>query len=424
MRYLFPTIAALLLLPFARAGAQEQNLFNGKDLTGWDGLPGVWSVEDGAITGRTTAQGQLDVNTCLIWSGGVVADFELTCQVRISGGNSGIQYRSRPVDPAKFTVGGYQADLEPKSSFTGTLYESSGRNVLGGQGKKTVIDPGGGPMVQATPRLVGALPAMDSVNAAVRSGAWFEYRIVAVGRHLQHFINGIQTTDVTDNSGFGATAGLIAFELHKGPPTNVQFKQIVLKRLQGEPGAPAAPSPAPSSPPAPVLSGQDALETLTRQSPNVIEWVLAPLEQSVPADIRQSVTFLREDLLDEAAQKPKAPPQAYALGSQLCGALLATMEERARARAQAGFRAVEAEARTGVSSQALEARRNYKMSWPQFVREEAQRAELKSQASSSAQVLKERPKLEWVNRSTTLRTALEAQYGQFRAALRQPAAAS
>jgi hypothetical protein len=194
-------------------------------------------------------------------------------------------------------------------------------------------------------------------------------------------------------------------------------------RLRLQSGATRSVPPPPPAAPASITSSRNdpRIEVLKDQAPNAVEWALAPLERTVPEDIRQSLTFLREDLLDEAAQKPKAAPEAYKLGSQLCDALLAVLEERAQARVRAGFRAVEANARTGVSSQALEARRNYKMSWPQFAREESQRAELKGQAVSQAEVIKARPKLEWAARTAALRPTLEGHYAQFRAALRQPA---
>jgi hypothetical protein len=168
---------------------------------------------------------------------------------------------------------------------------------------------------------------------------------------------------------------------------------------------------------------QPRIEVLKDQAPNAIEWTLAPLEQAVPGDIRQNLTFLREDLLDEGKQQPKASADAYTLAAQLCQTVLAALEERNQTLARAGFRAVEAQARTGVSSQALEARRNYKMSWPQFAREESQRAELKSQALAGATVMAERPKLEWSQRTAALRTQLDQLYAKFREALRQGPAA-
>ena len=179
------------------------------------------------------------------------------------------------------------------------------------------------------------------------------------------------------------------------------------------------------APPAGVafVPNQPLLETLSVQAPNASAWVLAPLDQSVASDIRQNLTYLREDLFDEAKGKPKASPEAYKLGGQLCNTMIAALDERDQALVRAGFRAVEAQTRTGVTSDALEARRNYKMSWPQFARENAQRAELKSQANAGAAVMAERPKVEWATRTAFLRKNLDTLYAQFREALRQSPAA-
>ena len=182
------------------------------------------------------------------------------------------------------------------------------------------------------------------------------------------------------------------------------------------PPRPIAQPPAATPEPSPSL-----LQVFSKQVPNLISWVLAPLEETVPADISQNLTYLHEDLLDEAKKKPTASPNAYRIGSQLCDALRAVLQERNRTRARAGFRSVEANARTGVTSEALEARRNYKMSWPQYARENAQRDELKRQAINNAQVMKERPKLDWSESAAQRRKTLDTLYRQFREALRQGA---
>src|SRR6266404_6308098 len=102
-----------------------QSLFNGTDLNGWDGNRKLWSVKDGAITGQTTAANPAKGNTFLIWTNGTPGDFELRCSFRLVPGdaqgfaNSGIQYRSRVVDPANWVVGGYQADMEAGHDYTG-----------------------------------------------------------------------------------------------------------------------------------------------------------------------------------------------------------------------------------------------------------------------------------------------------------------
>src|SRR5215467_8907046 len=64
-----------------------RSLFNGTDLTGWDGNPKLWSVKDGAITGQTTAENSIKRNTFLLWTNGTVANFELRCSFRLVPGD-------------------------------------------------------------------------------------------------------------------------------------------------------------------------------------------------------------------------------------------------------------------------------------------------------------------------------------------------
>jgi len=87
-----------------------ESLFNGTDLTGWNGDPRVWRVENGAIVAQTTAETPIQSNTFLIWEGGTVKDFDLKLSFRLTGGNSGVQYRSTVVEG--WTVSGYQADMD------------------------------------------------------------------------------------------------------------------------------------------------------------------------------------------------------------------------------------------------------------------------------------------------------------------------
>src|SRR5436190_19268171 len=87
----------LALMPFfltavAVAGPPDgfTSMFNGKDLTGWDGSPTYWKVDNGVLTG--TADGTLKYNRFIVWRGGKVKNFEWRAKVRVSpGGNSGLQ---------------------------------------------------------------------------------------------------------------------------------------------------------------------------------------------------------------------------------------------------------------------------------------------------------------------------------------------
>src|SRR6266536_5242783 len=116
------SLLAVFILGFPATSADEGavSLFNGADLTGWKGNTDFWSVEDGAITGKTTPERLLKgYNTFLIWTGGQPADFELRLKYKMAGGNSGIQYRSKVLDETKYIVGGYQADIDAANNFTG-----------------------------------------------------------------------------------------------------------------------------------------------------------------------------------------------------------------------------------------------------------------------------------------------------------------
>ena len=164
--------------------------------------------------------------TFLIWRGSVLKDFELKLKVRLRNGNSGVQYRSR--DLGKWSVAGYQVELDNGPGKSGFLYEERGRKFLALVGEKVEID------VQQKPNVVGLLARRKDLVAShyYKSQDWNEYRIVARGNHLQHFINGVQTVDVVDNDSKGRSLeGILALQIHVGPPMLVEFKDIFLKNL-------------------------------------------------------------------------------------------------------------------------------------------------------------------------------------------------
>src|SRR5262245_52297750 len=89
--------SALMLVSNFATAKEAKELFNGKDLSGWEGDARVWSVVDGAIVGHTKDV-PLKHNTFLIWKDGKVGDFKLRLEFKLEGGNSGIQYRSKVID--------------------------------------------------------------------------------------------------------------------------------------------------------------------------------------------------------------------------------------------------------------------------------------------------------------------------------------
>ena len=228
MKLIAPLFALVALC--ACVTAEDKQLFNGKDLTGWKGLD-FWTVEDGCITGRTTKEKPTKGNTFLVWQGGEVGDFEFTFKYKIVGGNSGVQYRSKVVDEKNFVVAGYQADFEAGKTYSGILYEEKGRGILAQRGQKTVIKDGEKPG-KAKVEVAGEVGKSADIQAKIKAEDWNEYRIVAQGGHLQHFINGVQTVDVTDETAVGAKKGILALQLHAGPAMVVQFKDLVLKETK------------------------------------------------------------------------------------------------------------------------------------------------------------------------------------------------
>jgi hypothetical protein len=137
---------AILLCVFLGSvlDAQERNLFNGKDLSGWDGNPELWSVKDGVITGVTKADEPLPYNQFLIWRDGKVKNFELRVTLRQTGNNSGIQYRSRELpEVGKWSIGGYQCDVHPSPVNNAMVYDERGRGIVAKNGQEVIVDAAG-----------------------------------------------------------------------------------------------------------------------------------------------------------------------------------------------------------------------------------------------------------------------------------------
>ena len=202
-------------------------IFDGTSLDGWEGRPEFWSVAEGAIVGQTTPEKPTKGNTFLIWKKGNVGDFELKLSYRITGGNSGIQYRSK--DHGDFVVGGYQADFEAGPTYSGIVYEERGRGILCNRGERMTIAADG---KKAPGETIGNTAELQK---AIKPGEWNDYTVVARGPRLQHFINGQLMSELVDEQdGKRAAEGVLALQLHAGPPMKVEFKDIRLKKLAGE----------------------------------------------------------------------------------------------------------------------------------------------------------------------------------------------
>lgn len=202
-------------------------LFNGKNLDGWEGDPVYWGVENGILTGEVTPATLLKRNSFIIWKGGLTKDFELMADYRVSGhGNSGINYRSIILDTIPFAMKGYQADIDGENKWSGQNYEERGRQFLALRGQKAVLENNQPPLVTES------LGSKDSLLAFIKNGDWNTYRLVVKGNRMQHYINGVLMSDVTDNDTINRKmSGYLGVQVHVGPPMKIEYRRFKYKEL-------------------------------------------------------------------------------------------------------------------------------------------------------------------------------------------------
>lgn len=214
-------------------------IFDGKTLNGWEGDTTYWKVENGALVGEITPATLLKVNTFIIWQGGQPADFELKTEFRITdAGNSGINYRSEMVEGVSHALKGYQADMDGARRYTGQNYEERGRTTLAYTGQQVTIPQATSGSKESiknnawtTAQVTASLGNPDSLKAHIKQGDWNEYHLIVKGNRLQHYVNGILMSDVTDNDTVnGKSKGMIGVQVHVGPPMKVEYRNIMLKQ--------------------------------------------------------------------------------------------------------------------------------------------------------------------------------------------------
>ena len=227
---LIGALTALTLIAAPDMQAQEDGfkpIFNGTDLTGWSAPEmSYWSVEDGAITGTSTPDNPATENQFIVWQQGTVDDFELKLKFKLTGSdqaNSGIQFRGQ-IQPDGHVIG-YQADIDRAGQWVGALYDEHGRALLASRGQSARIDDDG---------TINRATIADSAElfSHVNVNGWNDYHIIATGNHITLRVNGHTTVQIVDNDTDDRDFfGLLALQLHSGPPQTIQFKDIMLKRL-------------------------------------------------------------------------------------------------------------------------------------------------------------------------------------------------
>jgi hypothetical protein len=215
--------------------AEMQSLFNGKDLSGWDGDPRLWSVKDGVIQGETTPENAAQGNTFLIWKDGRLKDFDFRLSFRMSASNnSGIQYRSKHITDDKvrnaWVVRGYQHELRNESKLpnvAGFIYDEGGKRGRICLVGERVVWKADGKHVEADDLIDDA-----AFEKLFRLDDWNDVVITARGNQIRHYLNGRQLIEFTDeNPELALREGILAVQLHAGKPMWVEFKNLRLKQL-------------------------------------------------------------------------------------------------------------------------------------------------------------------------------------------------
>lgn len=262
-------------------GASEAGwtpLFDGHSLDGWKGDGRYWSVEDGCIVGRSTPEVPCSQTTYLHYVGerageqgdeqavervkpgdggldhGRFRDFEVAFEIKLegAGANSGLQYRSTPKGPGEgdgFDLSGYQADIDAAHAYTGILYETYGRGITVGRGEAVRLEPDGSKRELEPARADLELKAvLEKIDRDPATGGWHHYRVVAKGRHLEHWIDGERFMLAEDDGPQFSAEGIFALQVHQGPPMTVRVRNIRVRSLDAASGSESGSAAPPDRP--------------------------------------------------------------------------------------------------------------------------------------------------------------------------------
>lgn len=184
--------------------AKAVALFDGKSLAGWEGNLDVFRVEDGAIVGGTLKD-KIARNEFLCTKK-QYGDFELRLKFKLlgKGANAGVQIRTKRI-PDHHEVSGYQADLG--DGYWGALYDESRRNKI------------------------LAAPKAGTLDDVLKRDDWNNYRIRCEGKRIQLWVNDVKTVDYTEADENIDERGVIAVQIHGGPPSEAWYKDITIVEL-------------------------------------------------------------------------------------------------------------------------------------------------------------------------------------------------
>ena len=205
-----PLIFSLFLLAVLSALGAEKGkvvpLFDGKTFKGWEGDTNKsFRIQEGAIVGGTLKE-KIPRNEFLCTTR-QYTNFVLRLKFKLvgKGANAGVQIRTKRI-PNHHEVSGYQADMGDPS-WWGALYDESRRNR------------------------VLAKSNMDEVNKVLKREGWNDYEIRCEGKKIVLKINGVQSSEFEETDPKIEDYGVIAVQIHSGPPSEAWYKDITIEEL-------------------------------------------------------------------------------------------------------------------------------------------------------------------------------------------------
>ena len=206
------------------------SIFDGT-LRGWDGDTTFWRAENNVIVGESTPTKRVERNTFLIWRGGRPRDFELKVEVRLSGTNSGIQFRSTEMpEVGRWVLRGYQADIDFTAGYFANIHEERMRNFLAQKGTVTRAETG------QRPRIIARITDPATIKGLYQINGWNRYHIIARGNTLTLIVNGQLTAMFIDNDLENRSLeGVIGLQMHTGPPFKLQYRNLMYRKIEEKP---------------------------------------------------------------------------------------------------------------------------------------------------------------------------------------------
>jgi len=206
-------------------------LFNGKDLTGWEGNKDIWRAENGCIVGQTAADGpgKIERNTFLILKDKEFENFTIKFEYRITkGGNSGLQIRSWLLkEDVPFRVAGYQPDIDGDNNYTGIIYGEGFRDILAHRGQIAEIGD------DHKSKMIAQFATNEELKEKIKVEDWNEYEITADGFTFTNKINGHLMSVLFDkDEQMRRKSGIIAIQAHVGPPMKVEIRNLRIKEIK------------------------------------------------------------------------------------------------------------------------------------------------------------------------------------------------